>query len=394
MSKSNLYRVHPESKILQSVKEVDFSDFGIKERFDIQEWIESTPEVLGEELLIIAKERSYFKGTRERPDLIALDKAGNVVVIELKRDDSGQNTEWQAIKYASYWSRFKVSDIIEVFNDYLIAKEEKVTSEQDDYATQRIIEFVNDGTLDNINVKQRIFLVSHRFAKEVTSAVNWLIDRNGMSIKCIQLIPYYDSDKEAYYLQSNEILPVTGVEDIIITASGQTENAIRSIGPVRKDDEVTQFFESLRDELLERLDRNLTPDKYSRWAGVGGDFRYYHFWYRSEIWDNWDNSYKIWLYNKDHTDKEIRDKFGVYLDMSRKHLLTRGFTEEDIKNIIAFLQNINLDGFEFREDRDNIWLQTFIPNDQLSEKTKKAILEKLEMLIKSTKEYVSKLVHP
>lgn len=394
MSKSNLYRVHPESKILQSVKEVDFSDFGVKERFDIQEWIESTPEVLGEELLIIAKEKSYFEGTRERPDLIALDKAGNVVVIELKRDDSGQNTEWQAIKYASYWSKFKISNIIKVFADYLKRKGE-IGSESDEVdASQKIAEFVDDGTLDNINVKQRILLVSHRFAKEVTSAVNWLIDKNTMSIKCIQLIPYYDSDKEAYYLQSNEILPVTGVEDIIITASGQTENAIRSIGPVRKDDEVTHFFESLREELLDRLDRGLRPDKHSRWAGVGSDFRYYHFWYGSDIWDNWDNSYKIWLYNKDYTEKEFRGKFGIYLDMSKKHLLTRGYTEENIKNITAFLKDINLDGFEFEEEDDNISLGSYITNEQLSEKTKKVIIERLETLIKSTKEYVSKLAHP
>ena len=195
MNKSNLYRVHPESKILQSVKEVDFSDFGFKERFDIQEWIESTPEILGEELLIIAKEKSYFEGTRERPDLIALDKAGNVVVIELKRDDSGQNTEWQAIKYASYWSKFKANDIIEVFADYLKNKN-KATSESEGVdASQRILEFIDDETLDNINIKQRVFLVSHRYAKEVTSAVNWLIDSYTMDIKCIQLIPYYDSDK-------------------------------------------------------------------------------------------------------------------------------------------------------------------------------------------------------
>ena len=186
MSRSNLYRVHPESKILQSVKEVDFADFGIKERFDIQEWIESTPEILGEELLIIDKEKSYFKGTRERPDLIALDKAGNVVVIELKRDESGENTEWQAIKYASYWSKFKVNDIIEVFADYLKTRG-KVSAESDeDIAGQKILEFIDDDTLDNINVKQRIFLVSHRYAKEVTSAVNWLIDSYRMSIKCIQ----------------------------------------------------------------------------------------------------------------------------------------------------------------------------------------------------------------
>ena len=389
MSKSNLYRVHPESKILQSVKEIDFSDFGFKERFDIQEWIESTPEVLGEELLIIAKEKSYFEGTRERPDLIALDKAGNVVIVELKRDDSGQNTEWQAIKYASYWSKFKVNDIIEIFAEYLKRGNKSGNEADEDDASQRILEFINEDTLDNINIKQRIFLISHRFAKEVTSAVNWLIDSYRMSIKCIQLIPYYDSDKEAYYLQSNEILPVTGVEDIIITASSRSETP--SMGPVRKDDEVTHFFESLRDELVDRLDRDLRPDKYSRWAGAGPDFRYYHFWYDSDIWDNHGNSYKIWLYNKNHTDKGLRDKFSVFLEMSKKHLLTRGFTEEDIKKIIAFFKNIDLDGFEFYEEDYGIGLESLISNDKLSEKTRESVLEKLATLIKSTKEYVSKL---
>jgi len=388
MSKSNLYRVHPESKILQSVREIDFSDFGFKERFDIQEWIAATPEVLGEELLIIAKEKSYFEGTRERPDLIALDKMGNVVVIELKRDDSGLNPEWQAIKYASYWSKFKVNDIIEVFADYLTRKKEVSSESEEDVASQRIMEFVNDGTLENINVKQRIILVSHRYAKEVISAVNWLINSYRMDIECIQLIPYYDSDKEAYYMQSNEILPVIGVEGIIVSASGHPETRT---GPVRKDDKVTYFFESLREELLDRLDRELRPDKYSRWAGVGTDYRYYHFWYSSEMWDNWGNSYRIWLYNKDHSNKELRDKFGIYLEVSKKHLLTRGFTEEHVKKIKTFLKDIAVDGFEFKEEGDSIWLEGHVPNEQLSEKTKMAVLDKLETLIRSTKGYISKL---
>ena len=388
MGKSTLYRVHPESKILQSVREINFSDFGFKERFDIQEWIESTPEVLGEELLIIAKEKSYFEGTRERPDLIALDKMGNVVVIELKRDDSGLNTEWQAIKYASYWSKFKLDDIIEVYTDYLKRKAKVSSESEEDVASQKITEFVNDGTLDNINVKQRIILVSHRYAREVISAVNWLIDSYKIDIKCIQLIPYYDSDKEAYYMQSNEILPVISVEGIIVSASGHPETRT---GPVKKDDKVTHFFESLREELLDRLDHDLRPDKYSRWAGVGTGYRYYHFWYSSEIWDNWGNSYKVWLFNKDYSDKEVWDKFGIYLDISKKHLLTRGFTEEHVKKLQTFLKNINLNGFEFKEEDDTIWLGTHIPNEQLSEKTRMAVLDKLETLIRSTKEYISKL---
>jgi len=391
MSKSNLYRVHPDSKTLQSVKEIDFADFGFKERFDIQEWIESTPEVLGEELLIIAKEQSYFEGTKERPDLVALDKMGNVVVIELKRDDSGHNVEWQAIKYASYWSKFKANDIIEVFTNYLRSRGEVKDESEDDTVIQRIMEFINDDNLDNINAQQRIFLVSHRYAKEVTSAVNWLIDSYGMSIKCIQLIPYYDIDKEAHYLQSNEILPVTDLEEIIVTASGRPQIPVRRVGPVKKEDDITHFFEGVRDELLDNLNRDLRPDKYSRWAGVGGDYRYYHFWYSSGTWDNWGNSYKIWLFDKNHIDKDMRNKFGIYLDMSKKYLLTKGVTEENVRNIASFLKDLNLEGFEFYEQADSIGVESYIPNDQLSDKTKGITLEKLEILIKQTRNYISKL---
>ena len=131
MKNSILYRIHPEEKLLQAVEEIDFADFNFKERYDIQEWVESSPGILGEELLIIAKEFSRFDNTRERPDLIALDKQGNIVVIELKRDDSGIGVEWQAIKYASFLSHFKVSEIVDVYINYIehYQKEDNINEE-------------------------------------------------------------------------------------------------------------------------------------------------------------------------------------------------------------------------------------------------------------------------
>jgi RecB family endonuclease NucS len=41
-----------------------------------------TPEALGEELLIIQKEFDGFDNTCERLDLLAIDKDGNLVIIE------------------------------------------------------------------------------------------------------------------------------------------------------------------------------------------------------------------------------------------------------------------------------------------------------------------------
>ena len=61
----------------------------ILERQDIEKWVESYPEILGEELLILTTEYDKFDKTNERLDLLAIDKLGNLVIIELKRDDSG-----------------------------------------------------------------------------------------------------------------------------------------------------------------------------------------------------------------------------------------------------------------------------------------------------------------
>ena len=56
------------------------------------------PDALGEELLIIQKEFDGFADTRERLDLLALDKNGQLVIIENKLDDTGRDVVWQAVQ--------------------------------------------------------------------------------------------------------------------------------------------------------------------------------------------------------------------------------------------------------------------------------------------------------
>jgi RecB family endonuclease NucS len=67
--------------------------------------------------LIISKE--LVLPSDIRLDLLVIDKRGNLVIIELKRDESGQSVEWQATKYASYCSNFLPDDIFEYFAQYL-----------------------------------------------------------------------------------------------------------------------------------------------------------------------------------------------------------------------------------------------------------------------------------
>jgi len=51
-----MYRVDIENKKLIELPATTYSELNLRERFDIQEWIAGTPEILGEPLMIISKE--------------------------------------------------------------------------------------------------------------------------------------------------------------------------------------------------------------------------------------------------------------------------------------------------------------------------------------------------
>ena len=96
-----------------------FSELGFTERKHLQEWLTYQSDALGEELLIIQKEFDGFDDTRERLDLLALDKDGNLVIIENKLDDSGREVVWQVIKYASYCASLTKGQIVDIYQQYL-----------------------------------------------------------------------------------------------------------------------------------------------------------------------------------------------------------------------------------------------------------------------------------
>lgn len=94
-----------------------FKDNHTKER-DVQNIIKSNPKILGEDLLIINEELSPCEDSKKRLDLLALDKSGKLVVIELKRNDDGFHMDLQAIRYASMIRLFSIQDVIRHYQDY------------------------------------------------------------------------------------------------------------------------------------------------------------------------------------------------------------------------------------------------------------------------------------
>jgi len=69
--------------------------------------------MLGEELLVITSEFSRFDKSNKRLDVLALDKFGTIVIIELKLTAEGSHADLQAIRYAAFCSTMTMANIID-----------------------------------------------------------------------------------------------------------------------------------------------------------------------------------------------------------------------------------------------------------------------------------------
>ncbi len=83
-----MYKVDIKTKTARKLKPIRFKDLELKEKFDIEPWIRKNPDILGEKLLVVSEQTLLPSG--RQPDLLALDKSGNLVIVELKKDDSGK----------------------------------------------------------------------------------------------------------------------------------------------------------------------------------------------------------------------------------------------------------------------------------------------------------------
>jgi hypothetical protein len=212
-----IFSVDEASKSAEPVRESEFSELGILEENDIQEWAVDEPRLLGEELLVVSSEYSNFEETRDRLDILALDKDGKLVVVELKRDQADRTTDLQAIKYAGYCATLTAEDIQKEYRDFRNEREEKELSPED--VGEDFSEFLDDETVTTedgwadfeLDNKPRILLAAGRYGIEVTAPVMWLIEEYGMDITCTKLQAYEQDGRTL--LNSQQVIPPAEAED-------------------------------------------------------------------------------------------------------------------------------------------------------------------------------------
>lgn len=140
--------------------------------------------IFGEPLLILSNQ-VRTRGNK-RADILALDRAGNGVIVELKRDEGRLGVETQALQYLADFSHYTGENFIDKFSDGLASKEAK----------EDIAAFIG-GAIEskNINSNSRIILIARSFDPSIFSMGEWLSSK-GVSFRCITYTPIRFGDKK------------------------------------------------------------------------------------------------------------------------------------------------------------------------------------------------------
>ena len=319
-----MYKIDRQNNRLIALETTQFSALKFQERAHLQEWIAEEPSVLGEELLIIQKEFAGFNDTRERLDLLALDKAGTLVIIENKLDDSGRDVTWQAMKYASYCSQLSKSDIVKIYQEYLSSQGIDATAED------RILEFLQKEEFGELQLNQgstqRIILIAANFRKEVTSTVLWLLNFR-LQIQCMRVSLHTDGPEA--YLHFEQIIPTQDAEEYMISMAEKAQDDLESQS---KQNALQRLRRDFWSQLLVEM-RKAPTDLYNSISpgtaghisassgipGLGFNFVVSNSYARSELYiSNQDPRFNLRIFDALISQKsEIEKAFGASLEWER-----------------------------------------------------------------------------
>lgn len=191
----------------KGVREVQHLQAALRECIDAL-----TPEP--GDLLVLSTEYSNWEDSQRRIDLLAVDRSGALVVVELKRTEDAGHAELQALRYAAMVSQMTFDEGVQAL---ALERRKRGNVEGAISAADDLAAFLSsdgdDGGDPRANFAHtvRIILAAADFSREVTHTVLWLLDQSDIDIRCVRLTPY-DIDGQLH-IYTEQVIPLPEAED-------------------------------------------------------------------------------------------------------------------------------------------------------------------------------------
>jgi len=191
-----LWQIDKDDKPIE-VNVKSFAVTNIEDR--LESWIEKTPNILGEKLLII--DRQHVLPNGEKVDLLAVDGDGKLVIIELKREKPRREAIAQALDYETWLSDIKEEEIDNAASTYFKKKGIKWGSLreafEDNFGKREVV----------FNNARRTFIVAPNLDADTEKIINYLSLEYKMDINGVTFAYHKDENGRELIIRSVVVSP-------------------------------------------------------------------------------------------------------------------------------------------------------------------------------------------
>lgn len=164
----------------------------------LESWLESNPDSIIEDgtLLIIGRQVSTNLGSFI--DLLALDRSGSTVVLELKRARTPREAISQALEYASFVETLDYEQLEQILRVYTGNEGENLSE------YHRAFFKLDEGEAVSFNKDQRIVVVGSNVTPEIRQTAMFL-RRKGLRVTCVEF-KYFQTGSGETLLSSDIVV--------------------------------------------------------------------------------------------------------------------------------------------------------------------------------------------
>jgi hypothetical protein len=242
------YKLTGDDKFVE-YRQADFGAQNVEQ--DLEDWLEKNPHVLieGEDVIYIGRQRPTNLG---RPmDLLAVDRRGRAVVVELKKDRTPRDMIAQALEYTSYIEGLGYEELNSVSTEYFakngLSWGSLAEAHEATFGTRS--DAGGNGGEVAWNYDQVVLLVAQQVSPEIVDVARYL-RRHNIDVRAVQF-NFFGSE-------SGERLVIT---QAVVGQERLPETASKMMAPLPSMDELVELagpsvrplIESLREKLKSSL---------------------------------------------------------------------------------------------------------------------------------------------
>ena len=225
--------------ITDSDKFHEFSEIAFQEEHQeaiLENWLENNPDKIIENgnLMIIGRQVTTNLGSYI--DLLGIERQGDVVVLELKRNHTPRETLAQTLEYASFAEQLNAEQLEQILKDYTGDEGLTLAQYHRDYFSltpDEAVVFNND---------QRIVIVGKKITPEIRQTASFL-RKKGVRVTCLEFT-FFKAD-DGMRLLSTAIVVGDERSAVSRVSSGALPRVNESIFMASLDDNGRAVFERL-----------------------------------------------------------------------------------------------------------------------------------------------------